>query len=68
MKDRFDLEREILTLHEFTNQLDLVNEGILEYDLSLDDAANAITGIKVMLDLHAQKMFDTMRMCFNLKD
>lgn len=68
MKDRFDLEREILTLHEFTNQLDLVNEGILEYDLSLDDAANAITGIKVTLDLHAQKMFDTMRMCFNLKD
>ena len=68
IKDRFDLEQEILTLYEFTKQLDLINEGILEYDMSLDDAVNAIGGIKVMLDLHTQKMFETMKQCFKLDE
>lgn len=66
-KDRFDIEQEITALYNFTQQLDLISEGILEYDMSLDDAVNAINGIKVLLDLHAQKMTTTMISVFNLK-
>jgi hypothetical protein len=67
-KDRFDIEQEIMTLYNFAQQLDLISEGILEYDMSLDDAVNGINGIKVLLNLHAQKMTSTMISVFNLKE
>lgn len=66
MKNRFDLENEISTLYYFSEQLQTLNEGILEYDMSKDDISNVINGIRVMLELHAQKMQDTMCQCFKL--
>jgi len=66
MKDRFDLENEISTLHLWTQILDSLNEGILEYDLSKDDTVNVISGLKVIIDLHADKMQDTLSQCFKL--
>jgi hypothetical protein len=66
MKDRFDLENEISTLHVWTQILDSLNEGILEYDLSKDDTVNVISGLKVIIDLHADKMQDTLSQCFKL--
>jgi len=66
MKDRFNLEDEISTLHSFVQQLDTLNEGILEHDMSRDNISNVICGIKVMLELHAEKMLDTMCQCFKL--
>jgi len=66
MKDRFHLEDEIKTLYSFSQQLETLSEGILEYDLSNDEVVNALEGLKVMLDLHAKKMMDTMCQCFSL--
>jgi hypothetical protein len=66
MKDRFNLEDEISTLYSFVQQLDALNEGILEHDMSRDNISNVICGIKVMLELHAEKMQDTMCQCFKL--
>jgi hypothetical protein len=66
MKNRFDLEHEITTLYNYTQQLADITEGIIEYDMSLDEAVNAISGLRIMLDLHAQKMMDTLSQCFNL--
>lgn len=66
MKDRFNLEDEINTLYSFSDQLGTLSEGILEHDLSKDDIVNVIEGIKVMLNLQAQKLHDTMSQCFNL--
>jgi hypothetical protein len=66
MKDRFNLEDEISTLYSFVQQLDTLNEGILEHDMSRDNISNVICGIKVMLELHAEKMQDTMCQCFKL--
>jgi hypothetical protein len=68
MKDRFDLENEISTLHLWTQILDSLNEGILEYDLSKDDTVNVISGLKVIIDLHADKMQDTLSQCFKLDE
>jgi hypothetical protein len=66
MKDRFNLEDEISILYSFVQQLDALNEGILEHDMSRDNISNVIGGIKVMLELHAEKMQDTMCQCFKL--
>lgn len=66
MKDRFDLENEISTLHLFAQILDSLNEGILEHDLSKDDIVNVVSGLRVIIDLHADKMHDTMCQCFEL--
>lgn len=66
MKNRFDLEQEISTLYSYSEQLSGISEGILEYDMSTDDVVNAIEGLRVMLDLHTQKMMDTLSQCFHL--
>lgn len=66
MKDRFDLENEIMTLHTFADNLGTLSEGIVEHDLSRDEITNAIEGLRVMLSLQANKLFDTMSQCFKL--
>lgn len=66
MKDRFDLENEIMALHTFTDQLGNISEGLMEERLTTDDAVNAIEGINILLKLQAEKLFDTMTQCFKL--
>lgn len=66
MKDRFNLEDEINTLYSFSEQLGTLSEGILEHNLTTDETINAIEGMRVMLNLQAQKLHDTMCQCFNL--
>lgn len=66
MKDRFDLENEISTIHTFADQLGTLSEGILEHELTNDEIVNVIEGMRVMLNLHSQKLHDTMSQCFHL--
>ena len=66
MKDRFDLENEINTLYTFSDQLGTLSEGILEHNLTTDETVNVIEGLRVILNLQAQKMHDTMSQCFKL--
>lgn len=66
MKDRFDLETDISQLYNFAEQLSLISQGILEHNLSTDDTVNAIEGLRVMINLQASKMQDTMCQCFKL--
>ena len=53
MKNRFDLENEIMGLYAFVDQLGNVSEGIMETRLTTDEAVNALDGINVLLKLHA---------------
>lgn len=66
MKDRFDLENEIMSLYSFVDQLGNISEGLMEERLTNDEAANAIEGINILLKLQAEKLFDTMTQCFKL--
>ena len=66
MKDRFNLEDEINTLYSFSDQLGTLSEGILEHNLTTDETVNVIEGLRVMINLQAQKLHDTMCQCFNL--
>lgn len=66
MKDRFNLEDEISKLYNYSDQLDNLVEGILEHDLSTDEIVNVLQGVRVMLNLQAQKLHDAMCQCFSL--
>lgn len=66
MKDRFNLEDEINTLYSFGEQLGTLSEGILEHNLTTDETVNVIEGMRIMLNLQAQKLHDTMCQCFRL--
>jgi hypothetical protein len=66
MKNRFDLENEITTLHTFADNLGTLSEGIVDHNLTKDETVNVIEGLRVMLNLQANKLFDTMAQCFKL--
>ena len=66
MKDRFDLENEIAELHSFVQRLDDLSYGVAELDISPDDTFNALSGLSVLLKIHAEKVFDTFTQCFKL--
>ena len=66
MKDRFDLETEISGLYNFADQLGSLSEGILEHNLTNDEVVNALEGVKVLINLHTNKLLDTMSQCFKL--
>jgi len=62
MRDRFDLEDQIIRTGNYADQIrDLAefminNEG--SYDI--DKAHNALVGIAQMIDIHSDKMYNTM--------
>lgn len=60
MKDRFDLENEITTTHNFASSLRDLSNAIIDESIGIDELANALEGIAVLIDVHAQKMYDTM--------
>lgn len=66
MKTRFELEEEIGQLYHFADQLNTLGEGILEHNLSNDEIVNVLQGLRVMINLQATKLHDTMSQCFKL--
>lgn len=66
MKDRFDLETEISGLYNFADQLGSLSDGVVEHNLSNDEIVNCLEGLKVFINLHANKLLDTMSQCFKL--
>lgn len=60
MKNRFDLEQEICQVHTFADHLGTICEGILEHELTTDEIVNALEGLRVLLNLQANKLHDTM--------
>lgn len=66
MKNRFNLEDEINTLYSFSDQLGTLGEAIIEHNLTTDETFNVIEGLRVMINLQATKLQDTMSQCFKL--
>jgi prefoldin subunit 5 len=66
-KNRFDLEQEINELHIFAEQINSLKQAISKYNLSKKETAKALDGLKVLVNIHSEKMFNTMKDCFNLE-
>lgn len=59
--DRFDLESDITGFYNFSDQLRLICSSYLDDKLDEDRLVNALEGIAVLIDLHADKTFDSFK-------
>ena len=70
MKDRFDLEQEILQIKSYADNIRMTSNRMIDDDqnesIDIDFYWNALNGIAVLLDMHSDVMFDTMQQCFQL--
>jgi hypothetical protein len=72
MKDRFDLENEIMRLHTFAEDVEMVS-NLLSKSENIDDdlcnkSTNVLNYISAILSLHADKLMDTMCQCLKLDE
>ena len=65
MKDRFELETEILSIHSFAENLRDLSNALCEEQITSDELGLALDGVAVLIDIHAAKLYDTM--CQTLK-
>lgn len=57
--DRFDLEQNILKCWNVTEDIDLLYENVMENDdMSKDDIANALLGMKQLYEMKFNKLWD----------
>lgn len=70
MKDRFDLEQEIMQIMSFKEIVDTLAWRVMDSvePLSEDRIANALIGLSEMLDNHNVRMMDTLSQCFRLNE
>lgn len=56
--DRFDLEQNIMKCWNITDDIDLVYKNVMESDMSTDDIANALLGLKTLYDMRFEELFN----------
>ena len=54
----FDLEQEIMGAWNIVDDIQLLNENVMETDMSTDDVANALLGLKSIYNMRFQKVFN----------
>jgi hypothetical protein len=60
MVDRFDLEQQILECWKVTDEINLVYEAVMnKEEMTKDDIANLLLGIKSLYDLKFDRTFTT---------
>ena len=57
MVDRFDLEQHIMKCWNVTEDIDLLYRTTMDKDLSRDDIANALLGMKTLYEMKFEEMF-----------
>lgn len=72
MKDRLDLEEDVLSFYNFAENVDTVANYLMEsegVDSDLcDKVVNALNGISALMKIQTDKTFDTLRQCFRLDE
>ena len=59
MTDRFDLEQQIMACWNVTSDIDTLCEGVIESDMTTDQIANILLGMKQLYELKFNKLFNT---------
>jgi hypothetical protein len=59
IEQSFDLEQQILDCWAITSQIDSLLEGVLEHDITRDQIANVLIGLKDLYDIKFDKAFRT---------
>ena len=59
MVDRFDLEQDIMKCWNVTEDIDLLYRNVLDGpEMTTDDIANALLGMKTLYDMKFNEMFN----------
>ena len=59
MIDRFDLEQQIMACWNVTSDIETLFEGVVESDMTTDQIANILLGMKQLYELKFDKLFNT---------
>ena len=59
MKDRFDIEQEIMKAWAICDDLGILYEHVMERDLDKDTISNALLGLQTMYQMKFETLFDT---------
>ena len=59
MKNSFELEQDIMSCWNITNDLDSLFEAVMEKELTKDSIANILLGMKELYDIKFDKLFST---------
>ena len=59
MKDRFDLEQEIMKAWAICDDLGILYEHVMERDLDKDTISNALLGLQTIYQMKFETLFDT---------
>jgi hypothetical protein len=54
----FDFENEFIKTFHIINDIDLLYENVMENDISKDDIANVLLGLKKIYSMRFEKSFD----------
>lgn len=57
MTDRFDLEQDIMKCWNVTDDINLVYKNVMESDMTTDDIANALLGLKTLYEMKFEELF-----------
>ena len=68
MKDRFDLEQEIMNISCLRFPLDTLAQRLLDGDIGIHEASVIISGVGGMLDLYSDSLHDTMSQALGLDE
>ena len=55
----FDLEQEIMKAWHVVDDIQLLNENVMETDMSTDDIANVLLGLEKLYNMRFEKVFNT---------
>ena len=59
MSDRYDLEQQIMACWNVTSDIETLFEGVVESDMTTDQIANILLGMKQLYELKFDKLFNT---------
>jgi hypothetical protein len=63
--DRLEMETQIMSCWNITSDLKDLTEGVLEYDMSPDQIANALMGMQELYEIRFDKLFRTFEQLVN---
>jgi hypothetical protein len=58
MVDRFTLEQDIMKCWNVTDDIDLLYRSVMDSDLTNDDIANALLGMKTLYEMKFEELFN----------
>lgn len=61
--DRFELEQAIMGCWNVTDDIDLIYAAVMNRDMSEDDIANLLLGLKSLYQLKFERLFETFEGC-----